>query len=117
MRCARSAWSRSTPTERSRSMESEKPINVLWGLRTNFSIGESILTAKVAVDRAKELGFTHIALADTMTVAGVIDLTTRAKKAGLEVIPGARLRVRLDNGSYFGPAVYCRDEDAFKALM
>lgn len=61
--------------------------------RSNFSIGESILTIERLVSGAAEAGAKAVALTDTMTVTGMIDFTTRAKKASLKPIIGCRLRL------------------------
>lgn len=64
--------------------------------RSDFSIGESILSAQSLVDAAASLGEKAVALTDTMCVTGVIDFTNRAKKAGIKPIIGARLRLTDD---------------------
>ena len=91
----------------------------LWGTRTNFSIGESILTTDGLFKRAADLGYTHVALADTMSVTALIDAASQAKKANVELISGCTLRVQHwdKEGVVFQPKVYCKTEEAFKALM
>jgi DNA polymerase-3 subunit alpha len=64
--------------------------------RTDFSLGESILTTQGLVDAAKDAGETAVALTDTMSITGMIDFTNRAKKAGLKPIIGTRLRLTDD---------------------
>ena len=61
--------------------------------RTDFSIGESILDAEELIKVAQEKGAQAVAVTDTMVVTGMIDFTTRAKKAGIKPIIGARLRM------------------------
>lgn len=61
--------------------------------RTDFSIGESILSPEKVVEQAVALGAKVAAITDTMSVTGMIDFTTRAKKAGIQPIIGVRLRL------------------------
>lgn len=69
----------------------------IMAARSNFSIGESILTVERLIDAAKEVGARAVALTDTMTVTGLIDFTNRAKKAEIKPIIGCRLRVVDDH--------------------
>ncbi|SER28795.1 DNA polymerase-3 subunit alpha [Faunimonas pinastri] len=64
--------------------------------RTNFSIGESILTVEKLVDGAKALGAKAVAITDTMSVTGLIDFTNKAKAAEIKPIIGCRLRLVND---------------------
>lgn len=67
--------------------------------RTDFSVGESILTVEALVDHASSLGEQTVAMTDTMSVTGMIDFTKRAKKAGLKPVIGTRLRL-VDDPSW-----------------
>jgi DNA polymerase-3 subunit alpha len=64
--------------------------------RTDFSLGESILTAEKLVDIAVEQKATAVAITDTMSVTGMIDFTNRAKKQNVKPIIGVRLRMSDD---------------------
>jgi DNA polymerase III subunit alpha len=68
-------------------------MQTILAARSNFSLGESILTVERLVDQAKEVGATTVALTDTMTVTGLVDFSKRAKKAGIKPIIGCRLRL------------------------
>jgi DNA polymerase-3 subunit alpha len=70
--------------------------------RTDFSIGESILSPEKLVEEAVRVGAKAVALTDTMTVTGMIDFTNRAKKAGIKPIIGVRLRL-VDDPLYRPP--------------
>lgn len=61
--------------------------------RTDFSVGESILTAKHLIENAIAAGATTVAVTDTMSVTNMIDFTNKAKKAGVKPIIGVRLRM------------------------
>lgn len=92
---------------------------ILWGARTHFSVGESILQPDDLVDQAKATGYTHIALADVMTISGVIELAQSCKKKGVELITGCTLRVEApgQSGVFVYPKVYVRSEDGFGLLL
>lgn len=94
-------------------------MKTLWGVRTYFSVGESILATDKLFKRAKELGYERVALADTMSVTALIDASKEAKKAGMDLISGCTLRVQhwLQEEYVFSPKVYCKTEEAFVALL
>lgn len=61
--------------------------------RTDFSVGESILTTKLLVQSAVDAGVKAVAMTDTMSITGLIDFTNKAKAAGIKPIIGCRLRL------------------------
>lgn len=61
--------------------------------RSHFSIGEALLTPGELIEQAKTLGYKSVALTDTMSVSGMVDLTRQALEAGIKPIVGARIRV------------------------
>jgi DNA polymerase III subunit alpha len=61
--------------------------------RSDFSLGESIISAKDLVSQAKAVGQKVVALTDTMSVTGLIDFANKAKAEGIKPIIGARLRI------------------------
>jgi DNA polymerase-3 subunit alpha len=71
-------------------------LHSILAARTDFSIGESIMTGEMLVDVAKEKGATAVAMTDTMSVTSMIDFTNRAKKAEIKPIIGVRLRLSED---------------------
>lgn len=68
-------------------------MHAILAARSNFSIGESILTVERLVDAAAEVGATAVALTDTMSVTALIDFTNRCGKKGIKPIIGCRLRL------------------------
>lgn len=91
-------------------METE---NVFWGYQTHFSMGESIIDPEEGVKLIKDMGYEGLALADTMSISALISVSKAAKKAGLEVITGVTLRVKVDDADkprYIYPKVYARKE-------
>jgi len=68
-------------------------LHSILAARTDFSVGESIITTEQLVKNAVDAGAKAVAMADTMSVTGMIDFTNRAKKAGLKPIIGTRLRL------------------------
>jgi DNA polymerase-3 subunit alpha len=94
--------------------------------RSDFSIGESSLQTPAIVTRAKELGYKSVALVDSMSVSGLPDLASAAKKAGVKPIIGCTLRV-YDNpldksaktksgGAMHTLKVYVHNEDGLRQL-
>jgi DNA-directed DNA polymerase III PolC len=94
-------------------------MHTLWGARTFFSVGESILKPDSFLKRIKELGYSHVAIADTMSVSALISASSQAKKLGIEVISGCTLRIQHWDKEevIFQPKVYCNSGDSFVALM
>jgi DNA polymerase-3 subunit alpha len=91
---------------------------IFWGYQTHFSIGESIIDPEEGVAKIKDMGWTHIALADTMSLSALISVAKACKKHGLGMITGVTLRVKnphSDKG-YLYPKVYVRSEAALKRL-
>lgn len=96
--------------------------------RSDFSIGEGILTVDELVEQAKLAGATTIGLTDTMSVTGLIGFTNACKKASIKPIVGCRLRV-VDDHTWRKPkgeksklpteyfvTYYVRSEKGLKAL-
>lgn len=69
------------------------PLQVALSVRSDFSLGESSFQVGKIIDKAKEGGYTHIAVADLMTVSGIPTFTEKAKKAGLFPIAGVTLHI------------------------
>lgn len=68
-------------------------LNTLLGIRTDFSLGESALASEDVAAIATRLGQTNVAVADTMRVDALIDVTRACKKVGVEAHIGVRLRI------------------------
>jgi DNA polymerase-3 subunit alpha len=68
-------------------------MHTVLAARSDFSIGEGILSIEDLVKTAKETGAKAIGLTDTMSITGMIDFTNRAKKAEIKPIIGCRLRL------------------------
>jgi len=90
----------------------------MWGFQTHFSVGESIIDPEEGVKLAADAGYTHVALADTMSVSALISATKQGKKSGVKVIPGVTLRVKNPyiEWGYLYPRVYAKTEAAMKRL-
>ncbi|WP_323016357.1 DNA polymerase III subunit alpha [Castellaniella sp.] len=71
-------------------------------VRSDHSIGESILQIEPMVARAKELGYESVALTDTMSISGLPALTAACKDAEIAPLLGCTLRV-YDDATYFPP--------------
>lgn len=92
--------------------------HIFWGFQTHFSVGESIIDPDDGVKAVAEAGYTHVALADTMSLSGLISASKAAKKAGVELITGVTVRVKNPHveWGYMYPRVYVHDEAALKRL-
>lgn len=71
-------------------------LNHALAVRSDFSIGESILQIDHIIEKAMEFGYETVALIDTMSLHGMVEFTNKAKKAGIQPIIGCRLRVYAD---------------------
>ncbi|MTH61094.1 DNA polymerase III subunit alpha [Paracoccus litorisediminis] len=106
-------------------------MHTLLACRSDFSIGESILTPDEIVEAATALGQTVVGLTDTMSVTGLVSLSQAAKKAGIKPIIGVRLRIsedakwrpnkdlkekKKDMPKSFFATVYIRSEAGLKAV-
>lgn len=69
------------------------PLATALSVRSDFSLGESSFQISKIIDRAKTLGYTHIALTDTMSVSAMPTFAEKAKKAGITCITGCTLIV------------------------
>lgn len=69
------------------------PLRLALSVRSDFSLGESSFQVGKIVDRAKALGYTHVALVDLMTVSSMPVFAEKCKKAGVTPIVGCTLRV------------------------
>jgi DNA polymerase-3 subunit alpha len=73
-------------------------MHAILAARSNFSIGESIITVEQLIEASKAAGATAVGMTDTMSVTGMIDFTNKAKKAGIKPIIGCRLRLTDNPG-------------------
>lgn len=101
-------------------------------VRSDFSIGESMLQVSHIIEKAVELGYESVALVDTMSLHAMVEFTNAAKKKGIKPIIGCRLRV-YDDPTYRKPSkssgevekpnpffmlkVYVMDERGIKGLL
>lgn len=107
-------------------------LNHALSVRSDFSIGESMLQVGHIVEKAVELGYESVALVDTMSLHAMVEFTNAAKKKGVKPIIGCRLRV-YDDPTYRKPSkasgekekpnpffmlkVYATDERGIKGLL
>jgi DNA polymerase-3 subunit alpha len=107
-------------------------INNALSVRSDHSVGESIMQIDTIVERAKELGFVSVALVDTMSVSSLVPFMSKCKKAGIQPILGCTLRV-YDDPTYKKPKkgsgevekvnhmyqikVYVKSDKGFRSLL
>lgn len=101
--------------------------HTMLSIRSDFSIGESILKPDDIIERVKAVGQKAAAITDTMSVTAMIDFSKRAIKADIKPIIGCRLRL-LDDPSWrkikggpkappeYYPTIYVLTEIGMKAI-
>lgn len=102
-------------------------LNNALAVRSDFSVGESLLQIEHIVECAKEHGYETVALVDNMSLNGMIAFSSAAKKAGIKPITGVRLNVFEDPTDktsskkrprpMFALKAYAKDETGVKALI
>lgn len=106
-------------------------LNTLLGIRTDFSLGESAIASEKVVEIATRLGQKHVAVADTMRVDALIDVSKAAAKAGVEAHIGVRLRIvdekdqdgamlrdkKAKNKAAYYIKAFPKDEDGMRQLF
>src|SRR5581483_4826014 len=71
-------------------------LNHALNVRSDFSVGRSMLQVDHIVEKAAELGYASVALADEMSVHASVSFQNAAKKKGIKPIIGCVLRVYED---------------------
>lgn len=78
-------------------------LNHALNVRSDFSLGESMLQVKNAAKKLKEQGYESAALVDTMTLSSMVDFSGACKKEEIRPIVGVRIRV-VEDPTYRKPA-------------
>ena len=93
-------------------------------VRSDFSIGESMLQVSSIIEKAKEFGYESVAVMDMMTVSSMPLYFDKLKAEGIKPIVGCRIRVYLDprakkvaHNPSFWLKVYVLNELGMKSLM
>lgn len=101
-------------------------------VKSDFSIGQSLLQIDHIIEEAKKHGYESVTLMDDMTLNGMVSFTNKAKKAGIKPIIGCRLRVYQDPtyrkptkasgleekpNPFYMLKVYVQNEDGIKSLL
>lgn len=104
--------------------------NLITGIRTSFSMTESILSPKTVIKDAVERGYSALAVTDTNTVNAIPALTVEGRERGVEVVAGMSVKVVDDLGwrkpkkgqpksknPFFYASVYAINRDGFTDMM
>jgi DNA polymerase-3 subunit alpha len=101
------------------------PLQLSLSVRSDYSLGESSFQIDKIIERAKELGLTHIALVDYMSISSMPTFAEKAKKAGITPIVGctlqivddpvAKLKDRPNNG--YCVKVYVKSDAGLRSLF
>lgn len=107
-------------------------MNFHLNIRTDFSLGESLIQLKKLCDVAKEKGYESLTLMDTMSIHGMVEFSMKAKAAGIKPNIGCRLRVVEDprhrkpkktdtfpdkRNLSFMPKAYALNDNGLKSIM
>jgi error-prone DNA polymerase len=71
-------------------------LNALLANHSTFSFGLGTATPQKLVERAAKLGYSSIALTDTLNVSGAVELHQAAARHGIQALIGASVPVDLD---------------------
>ncbi|MPS48472.1 DNA polymerase III subunit alpha [Methylobacillus sp.] len=71
-------------------------INHILSVRSDHSIGESIMQVGTLVERAKAYGYKSVGIVDTMSISSLVEFTNKCKKAEIKPIIGCTVRVYED---------------------
>ena len=106
-------------------------MHTLLACRSDFSLGESIVSAKTLPGLAKAAGQVSVAMTDTMSVTGLVDFCSAAKTEEIKPVIGVRLRIsenalwrpdkllkekKKNMPKAFFMTLYVRSEAAMKAV-
>lgn len=90
---------------------SAHPFQLALSVRSDFSLGESSFQLEKIIERAKTLGYTHVAVTDHMSVSSMPTFSEKCKKAGLTPIVGCTLLVVDDTTAKIKKL---RDQNAYR---
>lgn len=68
-------------------------IQPLLGVRTDFSLGESVLSVDDLPKAAEKAGTDVVGVVETMSVSSVVEATKKLRKADMRLLVGVRVRV------------------------
>lgn len=101
------------------------PLQIALSVRSDYSLGESSFQIPKILERAKELGLTHVALVDYMSISSMATFAEKAKKAGITPIvgctiqvvddPTAKMKDRENNG--YRLKVYVKTDAGLRSLF
>lgn len=105
-------------------------MQTLIGLKTHFSLGESILSPKEIVKHAKSNGYECIAVSDTNSINGLVQLFQEAKNSPVKIVIGATFNVvdslswrrpkkneKKTTNAFFRPSLYIKNQAGLGDVM
>ena len=100
-------------------------INSTLAVRSDFSLGESMMNVESIIDMAKEKNIATVALADTMSISSLVDISKKAQKENIDVIVGVRLTVVEDpflkdkkaRQKIYSPKLFAKDQEGMKIIF
>jgi len=82
---------------------------------THFSLCRSVFTAAQIVKEAKNLGYTHVGLADRSTTAACLTFASYARKEGL--VPMVGVELPLQTGPAYPLVLYAMSEEGWRNIQ
>lgn len=101
------------------------PLQIALSVRSDFSIGESSFQISRIIERSVALGYTHVALVDTMSLSSMPVFSEKAKKAGLTAIAGCTLvvvdhpteKIKAKKDNAYRLKAYVKDDTGLRSLF
>lgn len=90
-------------------------LKALLNVHSYFSFGEACSSPTTLVKRAAELGYSHLAITDTLGVYATVELYLAAKEQGIKPLIGASFKLEHE-GSAYPIVILCSSKQAYKEL-
>ncbi len=90
-------------------------LKALLNVHSYFSFGQGVSSPRSLVERAAELGYTHLGLTDNLGVFGSVELHSAAKKCGVKAVIGSTLPL-LHNGETYPLVLLASSRKGYETL-
>ncbi|MGX7108581.1 DNA polymerase III subunit alpha [Facklamia miroungae] len=92
---------------------------MLFNVRSSYSLLQSTLDLDKYVERAKQLGYTHLGLADEGVLHGSLKFYLACQKANVQAMIGLTLNLpgRVDNSQNYPILVYALNDQGYLTLI
>lgn len=90
-------------------------LQALLNVHSYFSFGEACSSPTTLVEKASVLGYTHIAITDSLGVYATVELYQAARQSGLKPLIGATLKLEHE-GSIYPIILLCSSKIAYQTV-